>query len=368
MTFVSLIKKYFCLVSISFICLGFVDTTVNANTMVKDCEKWNDVAQEKLDRVKAVCMSGWMKGYENKDFGLDNNLSRIEMVSLVNNVLGLKVSGENAIDDFEVLNTIFNDSIFQEYDSGYDWMYANLQVGRSITMKNNEVIWKGYPDGSFKPLQGVNTVEFLKVVMMALDFQESLNGNYRLNTYAGSEWYSNFLNFLVERKVIVNVNQEFRVAGKNITLDQLLTREEAVLILSEMLWTNTVKQNFEYEVAGLKMSIPAYLAFESDTKLSFSSWRAKRSGMDLILFKVLETDKVQLPDKFVNIFTPNRLVAKVSNLYRSDQCSTTNTQCIRVYWFELKDGRTVILEGSFQSEKSTTGQAVVDEIMRSVSF
>lgn len=338
-----------------------------AKLLDNKCSSWSDVSGELSSRVQVVCEAGWMEGYSDGSFGVGKKLSRIEMVSLINKVLDVKLSN-NPSSDYENLSLRFEDKFFDEYDSGFDWMYLNLKVALNLRLSGGETMWNGYPDSTFKPLDNVKFVEFLKVVLIANMLDDNLNGNYRLNQYSGDEWFSNYVNFLIAKSVISEDSGLFKVGDVVLSLDESLTRDKAAVILSEILWKGVTYEYKTEALSELELDLPIFMdAVDTSSEVLFR-WKSKYDNNDLLSLKLLKSNEIKLPANFVTVYVPTRFVGDVVNLYRSDQCAVDVKQCIRVYWFELSDGRVMILEGSFSDEKTTAGQAAVDNVMRSINF
>ena len=66
--------------------------------------------------IKAAAKSGWINGYEDGSFRADRNISRAEVVTIVNRLLGREADESYIADNLRKLNT-FSDM------SGKHWAY-----------------------------------------------------------------------------------------------------------------------------------------------------------------------------------------------------------------------------------------------------
>ena len=69
-------------------------------------------------------------------------------------------------------------------------------------LKENDVI-KGYPDGSFKPNNTVNRVEALKMLMLAFNIEAGVHGPLPFSDTTNDAWYANALATAVNKKIVI---------------------------------------------------------------------------------------------------------------------------------------------------------------------
>ncbi len=332
---------------------------------VSVCGNWIDVDSsiDGFDDMVNVCQLGWIRGgggYLN----VDKNLKRIEMVAVVNRVLGVdryNISGESA---FEILEDRFSD--FDEYDQDRDWMYVALDTGVKQVANFDERFWKGYEDGTFRMLNDVTYAEFLKQILFSFEKMEKLNGNFRSPEYSGGAWFSSYFEFLEEKGVFEFEGDEFEFLGESKSVHEKVTRGDAIELISFILKRDVYTEGKIYGVEDFEIEIPYFMSEVSDQNEDLWMWKDTQFDSRMKLVKLLDNVAVELPSDFVSIYVPNRLSTRVSRLYRTDRCSSDD--CVRAYWFVMNDGERMLLEGSFDIEKTDLGRRSVDNVMNSIEF
>jgi hypothetical protein len=149
---------------------------------------------------------GLVKGYEDGNFLPDNNLNRVELLSVVLDALDADFSGQ-------ILEGCFKD-VKDEWFSAY------------VCYAKNHNIVNGYSDGNFKPANNVNRAEALKITLNAFGFDASEAGSdfeLEYSDVSVSDWYAPYL-FLAKEAGIVSRNGIFEP-------NRTITRAEEVQLL-----------------------------------------------------------------------------------------------------------------------------------------
>jgi len=126
---------------------------------------------------------GVIQGYPDGSFKPENNISRVEVLKLI--LEGIKADVTRA------KSLPFTDT---DLDSWYaDYLAAANKLG----------IAEGYPDKTFRPQATVNKVEFLKMLVEAMN----IDINPEVETIGFSDvdkdsWYAPYVQFAVEKKII----------------------------------------------------------------------------------------------------------------------------------------------------------------------
>ena len=145
-----------------------------------------------------------LRGDQNGDLKLEDNIKRCEFITLVIRMLGHENDIDNA--DIKMEFTDFSDK---------HWSYNNMKTALKYKLI------EGYPDNTFKPDNNVTYAEALAVLVRALGYENTLEG----------EWPDN----------VITKSEELGISN-NISLpgDRKITRGEASLLIYNSL---TVKFN-----------------------------------------------------------------------------------------------------------------------------
>lgn len=160
---------------------------------------------------------GLLKGYPDNTFRPDQPLNRVEALKLIFELASID------------LNTGIAPASFSDIEEN-TWYTGYLN--RAVFME----IAGGYPDGSFKPAQPVNLVEFLKMLEIAqkADLSKTNLAQIPYSDVRPGEWYSKYVNFAkINGLVDADENNNIRPA-------EPLTRARAAEIIRR--YGNFLKQ------------------------------------------------------------------------------------------------------------------------------
>ncbi len=184
--------------------------TTATPTATKSFEDFADVPVDYPEYTPIIVLryQGLLKGYEDNTFHPDQPLNRVEALKLVFEAAAIEISNG-------VAPANFTDTEAMAWYSGY--------LNKALFL---EVV-SGYPDGSFQPSKSVNTVEFLKMLLLAQKVDLS-NTNLNQIPYADvmpGQWYTKYVNY-------AKINDLLKTGEDNkIYPDAPLTRARAADII-----------------------------------------------------------------------------------------------------------------------------------------
>lgn len=196
--------------------------TSTLKTEIKTEKAFEDFADVSVDHpyYNAVILlryQGLLKGYPDNTFRPDQPLNRVEALKLIFELASID------------LNTGIAPASFTDIEKN-TWYTGYLN--RAVFLE----IVGGYPDGSFKPSQSVNLVEFLKMLEIAqkADLSKTNLSQIPYGDVRPGEWYSKYVNFA---KINGLVDSD---ASNNIRPAEPLTRGRAAEIIRR--YSNFLKQ------------------------------------------------------------------------------------------------------------------------------
>jgi N-acetylmuramoyl-L-alanine amidase len=128
--------------------------------------------------IATLSYMGIIKGYQDRLFRPEQNLSRAELISLLDRVIGfedlLKLDRNESQENPE--NEVHFSDLSEEY-----WAYNEIRNAAKLG------IIVGYPDGTFKPNKGLSREEMAAILYRALTLEEkdSVDGNSENSLPAG---------------------------------------------------------------------------------------------------------------------------------------------------------------------------------------
>ncbi len=175
-----------------------------------DLESFSDVPVDhpNYNAILTLRYDEIIEGYEDNTFRPENTINRVE---------ALKLAFEVA--EMEMIQGIAPATFSDIEEMAWYTRYLNRAVYEEIV--------QGYPDGSFKPGQNVNLVEFLKMLLLAQDVDVE-SANYPGIPYADvmpKQWYSKYVEFAKIHNLI-DPDEENRIFP-----DHFITRAEAAEII-----------------------------------------------------------------------------------------------------------------------------------------
>lgn len=167
------------------------------------------------DAIYYMNQKGWVSGYEDNTFRPMNEINRVEALKLI-----MQLSDKEATTEVEL------DFPDLEEDAWYT-SYIEDAVSLGIVSGND--------DGEFKPESTVNRAEALKMLLLAT--------NTELTESDSEEWYSAYLEYAIEKALIIPNNEGDYTPGKALTRGEL---SDIIYRFMKAPYTNEV----EYGVAS----------------------------------------------------------------------------------------------------------------------
>lgn len=165
------------------------------------------VSHPNYDAIFLLKNEGVLQGYPDGSFKPDQPINRVEALKLIMEITEIK--------NGQVASAQFSDTENNAWYSGY----LNRAVFQEIVA--------GYPDGTFKPSQTVNLVEFLKILINSEKFDLSVL-NLNQIPYSDAipgQWYFKYLVF-AKKHNLVTVDSQNKILP-----DQPITRAKAAEII-----------------------------------------------------------------------------------------------------------------------------------------
>ena len=157
-------KKYISFFLIFLLIFSFSTIHLNAQENDVNFIKVRDNCAEALVKLNIL------KGYEDGTLRLDNKILRSEFVTLV-----VRLKGYHHDADIDSIKINFND-IEEKH-----WAYNNIKLAVKYG------IVTGYPDNTIKPNNNVTYAEALAVVINALGYEDTLEGDWPYNVIKKAE-------------------------------------------------------------------------------------------------------------------------------------------------------------------------------------
>ena len=168
-----------------------------------------DVQQGTLEAAatEALTAQGILSGFPDGTFRGALEVKRAEAAKMI-----LLASGTPVIQARNV-------GIFSDVREG-EW-YVSYVI--TAALRN---IFNGYPDGSFRPANTINTAEFLKILSRAFGLPEHLPHTY--SDVAGTEWFSSYAGIAMKYSL-------FPLRTDRLEPGSLLTRSDTAIALYQYL-------------------------------------------------------------------------------------------------------------------------------------
>lgn len=160
------------------------------------------------DAITFLYKKGAITGYPNGTFQPDRAVNRVEALKLAFSGLEVEAMANEAS---------FPDTERNQWYSNY--LGSAVQLG----------VVSGYPDGHFRPLQTVNKVELLKILLTLADIP--VNSTVTENPYADvdrSAWYASYVQFAKE-------NNLFPVEGSRFNPSEPMSRREVAEVIYRLI-------------------------------------------------------------------------------------------------------------------------------------
>jgi len=196
-----------------------LEKATNCELRTADCELptaplFPDIRSSILrEAVTFLAKRNVINGYPDNTFRPDQTINRAEALKIIFAALGTTPNKQTTS------QKPFSDVPTNKWFTPY-----------VLTAKERDII-QGYPDGSFRPAQEINKVEFIKMTMSAQDFYlEPINNQPALEKYSDldpSAWYLPYISFSVLNNFLDNSEKLHPRKG--------MSRGEAALILYKIL-------------------------------------------------------------------------------------------------------------------------------------
>lgn len=145
---------------------------------------FKDVSENHMyyDAIRYLKKTGVIQGYSDSTFRSDNPVSRVEALKMI----------------FVALNKeILSDTTLHFPDTESDTWYAPY-----VATAQSDGIIQGYPDGTFKPTNEVNRVEFIKMLTLAMDTDvDPVVAENPYDDVHYLEWYAPYAQFVKETNI-----------------------------------------------------------------------------------------------------------------------------------------------------------------------
>lgn len=161
------------------------------------------------DAVSYLFKKGTVQGYPDGTFQDGKTVSRVEALKFI-------YSG-------------FNKTLLNDMDVSYSDAYNGQWYSDYVATASGEGIIQGYPDGSLKPAQGVNRVEFLKMLTKALGI--SVDPVVTADPYDDVDklsWFAPYVQFSQQKNI-------FPVTGSIFDPSRQMDRGEVAEVIYRMI-------------------------------------------------------------------------------------------------------------------------------------
>lgn len=210
-----------------------VQLRIKSDTIIKDSETMSknslfaDIGEihPHYRAIKFLKNEGVIEGYPDGTFKPDNTISRVEVIKFI-------LEGIDA--DLKYARSLnFSDTDRNEWYAGY--LYTATENG----------VVEGYPDGTFKPLNSVKKVEFLKMLIESMNIDVNPNvGRFTFTDVNEDEWYAPYVKFAIDKNLIDVEGREFKPNEK-------MSREQvAEAIYRVKILTETGESKFSANIAN----------------------------------------------------------------------------------------------------------------------
>ncbi len=172
-----------------------------------------DEDEEYYTAVSYLVEKGTVQGYPDGTFKPDNTVSRVEALKFI----------------FSGLDQNITDGLTVSYsDTRNDqWYSAILATATSVG------VVEGYGDGSFKPTQGVNRVEFLKMIFATINID--IDPVVTEDPYSDVDnlaWYAPYVQYAKEKNL-------FPISGNYFSPGDPMSRDEVAEVIYRMITVNS---------------------------------------------------------------------------------------------------------------------------------
>jgi len=213
-----------------------VQLRIKSDTIIKDSQTisegslFADIGEvhPHFQAIKYLKNEGVIEGYPDGTFKPDNSVSRVEVIKFI-------LEGIEA--DLKAARTLsFKDTNKSEWYANY--LYTAMDKG----------IVEGYPDGSFKPSNTVNKVEFLKMLIEAMNIDVNPNvGRFTFTDVDEDQWYAKYVRFAIDKNLIDVEGRQFKPT-EQMSRDEVAEAIYRVKVLKETgatKFTADIADNFE---------------------------------------------------------------------------------------------------------------------------
>ncbi len=181
---------------------------------------------------------GILKGFEDKTFQPNQNVTRAEAVKILSLALDLEVNSERQ-----------NELTFTDVPKN-QWFYEYVDIALS-----HDLI-KGFPDNTFRPAEPIQVAEMLKIAMKAKKIE--IGSSTNTLSLAENAWYKDYANFALDKNFL---SLEF--TSPQATFEKSISRSETAELLYRIKSSDSgykYQNDFkEYRLdSGFKLYLPEY--------------------------------------------------------------------------------------------------------------
>lgn len=214
-------------------------------TSTDDCGNWDDVPEEDMEVVMAICEYGFMRGYNEDLWGYGKPMLRSEFAQVANRMsLGTDLytavlDGLSWEEAYSSVKDTFTDMPNPYENDDYEWMVQAIYVA------DYNDLMKGDGDlqpTTFRPYDSLNIVESFKVLYQAAKRGGLLGSAFEDQhiDYDADPWWLALMSFMEESGVIQSLNtseENFWIYGDKTYSDfnSLMDREDVALFLYAMI-------------------------------------------------------------------------------------------------------------------------------------
>lgn len=169
-------------------------------------------AHDYYPAVSFLRSKGTITGYPDGSFQPDRDVSRIEALKMIFSGLDLNVASGSRVS-------------FVDTASTGEWYSDYLATAASMG------VVQGYPDGSFKPTQGVNRVEFLKMLFASMDISvDPVVLDDPALDVDNLAWHAPYVQYAMDKNIFPDAN-----SSKNFYPGEAMTRVEVAEVIYRFL-------------------------------------------------------------------------------------------------------------------------------------
>lgn len=306
------------------------------------CGNWVDVSVDDPDfsSFKLVCELGFMKGNSKGELRPDQNLTRVETAVILNRMFGVSKVFDPKVDDIRYVDEYFVENLGNK---DYQWVF-NAAYNVSNLKVSDRYIFRGYKNGTFRPFNNINFVEFAKVFLMSLDGTNQARFNSDFD-FGKTPWYTDIVDLL---DGYVDID----------SLDKKMSRRDAIVFIADLVRQGYVDRVLTFSSDDYSFSYPA-------GSLNSEAGMIARTGIQRISSG--EYTVSNSPVGF-GVAVPASLADSVDSVMRFESCDSDLVNCQIAYFFETKEDVVYFLEVSFSGRLASIAKPLIEKIYLSYTI